>query len=321
MLTCCPRCESWFRVRAEHLSAAAGQVTCGECNTVFDALPSLVEERDGSAAVELGDLVPAPTPEPTAASMSEPDPEPERELEPDPAPVVVEAPVISAESAALAFAFAPGNDSRFDELPAPLVTHSLSADEHAILFTEPGSDAPLEDTIPEARAMVDALYGELGPPPLPPRRTGWRVLGALFAIVLLAQLAWYARSWVELWLPASVGWYTTLCTRLACAQPPATSRIRLIARDVREHPQYRNALLVNATLVNEAAEPQPYPVIELRLHDAGGRVLGARRFAPTEYLDQSIALGDGMPPARPVYIVLELGGDAATAASFEFTFL
>ena len=97
--------------------------------------------------------------------------------------------------------------------------------------------------------------------------------------------------------------------------------MRLLARDVREHPQYRDALLVNATIVNQASTATPFPVIDLRLRDAAGRVLSARQFRPAEYLDQSIPIELGMPSARPVYIVLELAGNAADAVSFEFTFL
>ena len=44
MLTRCPRCRAWFRVRAEHLSAAGGYVTCGDCDAVFSALDTLIEE-------------------------------------------------------------------------------------------------------------------------------------------------------------------------------------------------------------------------------------------------------------------------------------
>ena len=97
--------------------------------------------------------------------------------------------------------------------------------------------------------------------------------------------------------------------------------MRLLASDVREHPNSRDALLVHATIVNAAKSPSPYPVIDLRLRDAAGNVLSARRFQPSEYLDQSIAIAEGMPSARPVYIVLELAGKASNAVSFEFTFM
>jgi len=346
MLTCCPQCRSWFRVRAEHLSVAGGQVTCGECDAVFNALASLIEEAPETAPVPVADradvasaLVDPPSfdaaadagaaqaeaaPEPASAPAPAPTPAPELEPEPpgepEPGPDVD----VGAEFADLAQTTE--SDRSLDMSEPPFdghPPHSLSAAEHAILFTAPGGgddDDGIEDTVPEARAMVDALYGEPLPAQARPRRI-WSVLAALGALALLAQLAWLEQARVEAWLPASRPLFATLCAHLDCRPAAPTAAVRLVARDVREHPQYRDALLVNATLVNEGATPEPYPTIELRLHDAGGRVLGARRFAPAEYLDQSIVIADGMPPAQPVYIVMELGGDAAAAASFEFTFL
>ncbi len=112
------------------------------------------------------------------------------------------------------------------------------------------------------------------------------------------------------------------CARLGCVVPVARdlARLRIASRDVREHPRYRGTLLVNATLVNDAPFVQPWPVLELTLHDVAGRLLGRRRFRPGEYLDASIDRGAGMPPGVPVYIVLEIAGGADTAVSFEFEF-
>ncbi|MDP2640770.1 MAG: zinc-ribbon domain-containing protein, partial [Betaproteobacteria bacterium] len=56
MITHCPSCHTHFRVHAEQLAARAGQVRCGKCNRVFDALEHLSEEsapaREPSAAQE-----------------------------------------------------------------------------------------------------------------------------------------------------------------------------------------------------------------------------------------------------------------------------
>lgn len=56
MITHCPSCRTRFRVHADQLAARAGQVRCGKCSRVFDALEHLVEEhaplREPSAAQE-----------------------------------------------------------------------------------------------------------------------------------------------------------------------------------------------------------------------------------------------------------------------------
>ena len=44
MLTRCPTCETHFRVTAEQLKARSGRVRCGECQQVFNALDTLIEE-------------------------------------------------------------------------------------------------------------------------------------------------------------------------------------------------------------------------------------------------------------------------------------
>ena len=40
-------------------------------------------------------------------------------------------------------------------------------------------------------------------------------------------------------------------------------------------------------MVNVAPNAKPFPAIELSLHDAAGKILGARLFQPSEHLDGS----------------------------------
>jgi predicted Zn finger-like uncharacterized protein len=44
MFTQCPQCETVFRLSADALGAAGGQVRCGRCGEVFDSLKRLAEE-------------------------------------------------------------------------------------------------------------------------------------------------------------------------------------------------------------------------------------------------------------------------------------
>ncbi|MEQ8496022.1 MAG: DUF3426 domain-containing protein [Gammaproteobacteria bacterium] len=158
----------------------------------------------------------------------------------------------------------------------------------------------------------------------PPRaRRRWLIACVLLGAALAVQLALVERAALAGALPATQPLITALCARLPCPPDAADdgSGLRLVARDVREHPQYEDALLVNATLVNSGASATAFPVIELVLLDGGGHAIGARRFAPGEYLDHSIAVDAGMPPEQPVFIVIELAVPGRTATSFEFRFL
>lgn len=239
----------------------------------------------------------------------------------------------------------------------PARTSTLSAAEHAILFTAPGSgeddlDEASHPAVPAAGdrraaapavsspsgdgaadddpAVPDLLRAEVAAlaraqrPRGPRGRWLWAAAVGVLALALAAQGAFLARAAIVAALPASAPWFAAACVRLGCPAPTAdttVSRVELAARDVREHPQYRDALLVNATLVNQATTATPYPVLELTLHDGTGRAVGSRRFAPAEYLDHSIDIAAGMAPGQPVFVVLELGGEAARASSFEFSFL
>lgn len=358
MLTRCPHCLTWFRVRAEHLSVAGGRVTCGQCETVFDALASLIEESGSPPPPPpvADSVAAAPPPAPAAPDVLAVEEIPRAAAQPDadtgddggaagatdeldfdfdlspatpehamPVAAAVEVPVTAPVTAAVTAA---------DSVPAlefaiggPPPQPTLSAADHAILFTAPGAqDDDRDDTVPEVRnaAAPAVLAAELAALSARPARraAAWSVAAVLLFGAAGVQLAWIARAQVVQVLPASAAVFAWACARLACA-PSSAARapVRLLARDVREHPQYADALLVNATLINDASEAQPFPVIELRLHDATGTVLGARAFAPHEYLDQSIPTAAGMPPGRPVYVVMEIGRASAGAVSFEFTFL
>jgi len=202
-----------------------------------------------------------------------------------------------------------------DELPAHAdEQHARSADDSRL--------EPDEEPIPELlRNEIIALERERRRTPR--RGVLWALACTALVLVLVAQLSYVYRDRVIAYWPAAAPLVADLCAELGCPtnHEPIASPVELLARDVREHPQYHDALLVNATLVNSSASATPFPVLELVLHDATGGTIGARRFRPEEYLDHSIAIEAGMSPAQPVYIVIELGGSATAATSFEFSFM
>ena len=125
MYTQCPDCATVFRVTAEALRAAQGDVRCGVCATSFNALENLseaafrpeaeaeapqpddsmtVEELPGGENIELSapvELAAVPDPEPEP----EPDAEPDIELEPESEPVAPAAAAAPAEDEARAMEF------------------------------------------------------------------------------------------------------------------------------------------------------------------------------------------------------------------------
>jgi hypothetical protein len=210
----------------------------------------------------------------------------------------------------------------------------LSADDHAILFTDPGEEPDLGDAVvaePDEDeialdAIPDVLKADVAALHKRPRsrwRWAWAAAALLLSLLFALQVAWVNREKLFENFPNLRPTALSVCAAVGCRLESRGDgdTVRLTAREVRDHPQYRDTLLVNATLLNTLEGTAPFPIIQLGLYDTNGSILGVRRFAPTEYLDRSIDIDAGMPPGRPVYIVLEVAGAGDQAVSFEFGFL
>jgi predicted Zn finger-like uncharacterized protein len=284
LLTQCLKCETIYRLDAADLAAAKGFVECGDCGEQFNALSRLADEPTSLTEPPNPDVLRS-SPHPTPVSTPN-----------DPAFVLIDSEDVADSLATVAE----------EETPqAPIAADLAQID--------------IDDVPAILKEEIAALSR--------PRRTGmgrfWVVLAFVLFSSLSLQLAWVFRGQIIGANPAAQAFYLQACERLGCRIETAegTDRIELLARDVRDHPQYQETLLVNATLVSHSQTVTFFPVIQLGLFDNTGQVIGIRRFEPHEYLDKSIDLGGGMPPNRSVYIVLEVAGVGMRAVGFEFSFL
>ena len=304
MFTQCPRCRTVFSVGDQQLDAAAGRVRCGACGAPFDALLYLVRQLpSGAPAVgapqrpgregQTGSVRAAPV----RTRPSVPPPEPPRSpppwvQSPRPAPRP-EAPAVTTRAPV-----APPMAKASAGVAAPLgVPESLRADAE------------------EADRRIASVWVGL---------LQW--VAALGLVALLAfQLAWLAPAEVLARVPSARPWMAQLgpaFDRASAlvggerASPPRDlGRIRVRERDIREHPQHPRALLVQATLVNDASFPQPPPRVRLTLYDVNGAVLAQRVFEPEEYLT-------GDPPSPGLWpLHLEVLAPESPAVSYQIEFL
>lgn len=113
-----------------------------------------------------------------------------------------------------------------------------------------------------------------------------------------------------------------LCRIAGCKVPPREdlNRLRLASRDVRAHPSVPGALIISATLVNEADFAQPFPVLEIALADLQGQPVAMRRFRPGEYLPDQVRVADGMAAGSVTRVSLEVVDPGEQAVAFEFAF-
>jgi predicted Zn finger-like uncharacterized protein len=210
---------------------------------------------------------------------------------------------------------------RPDPAPPAEPVSTLEEPEFDIALNEVRVEPPAAVRIPVPRP-AQFLETEAGDAEAPRRSRIWTAAALVLVLAGAAQVAWFQRDeWVTRF-PALFPHVEKLCGALGCSvmRQRKLSAISVLNRDVRAHPRYRDALLVNATLSNGSALAQAFPDIQLSLSDTSGRVVAARTFAPDEYLDDSIDRRRGMAPGAPVHVVLEIAGVAADAVSFEIGF-
>ena len=315
MFTSCPNCQKQFRIQASQLSIADGQVKCGVCDHEFSALSRL---SDVPLTLEQMNYEFDYDPEENPVAEEEPGEEPEFDIFEQVRPEQArpeqdahgEAPEKEVDSEAVKSGEAPPEDVSSEEAKA----ENSESDEIDTLSEYPDEilgDIPdeLRETLPVKRSLLAMI--------------SWAFGALLLLIIILAQLAWFNRDELLLRYPQLDPVAREICDRLQCEilRYKDISSIKLLNRDVRNHPLYEGSLLVNATMANKSETIQPFPLIQLALFNTGGVVIGYREFKPDEYLDDSINIPAGMMPESPIHFVLEVGGPTEGAVSFEFHFL
>ena len=156
---------------------------------------------------------------------------------------------------------------------------------------------------------------------LPPRTARWQwVALALLALTLALQVLLADRAR----LAADAQWrplLTSLCGAFGCSLPTwhEPDAFTMLSRDVRPVQGATGALLVHATFRNDARWAQAWPVMKLSLSDADGRIVGARAFVPSEYLDAATTQ-TVLAPGQSAQIMLQVREPEASVVAFSFDF-
>jgi predicted Zn finger-like uncharacterized protein len=184
--------------------------------------------------------------------------------------------------------------------------------------------SPMDSTLPD----LGIIAAEPRPISTPQLATNgfktalWAAINIVLILVLLGQYTYYNRNELAQY-PDLRPWLATLCEAMSCDTPLQrdVSRIVLTNRIVESHPRHANALLIDATLVNDADFPQPYPLLDIRFSDLNNQLVAGRRFRPSEYLPAGTSLQAGMAPHQPIHITLEIVDPGKDAVSFQFELL
>ena len=262
MQTRCPDCQTVFRVTPEQLKARAGKVRCGQCQSVFNALDSLLEDPTAAPPPATAIPITAPSQLTEPAAESEPAPTEIHEAQKSPASGI--------------------------ETPPPVEPERLDAAATQEFGKAAGLILPRDTTeIPGySKWADDALAAPIAVPAEKQSRWPFALAAILLALGLAGQATFHYRS--ELAVAFPFLWPSLLAFSHALDRTlPLPTRAELVSietSDLQTDTARGNLLVLNATLRNRAPYGQAYPWLELSLTDTQDSAIARRVFAPKEYL-------------------------------------
>lgn len=290
MYTQCAKCETVFKLSAEVLRAAGGQVRCGRCGDVFNALARLAEDSTafstGESPLEMEARADSILESVASLQVAQAVAKEFEEFVP-PGVEIAQLEVLATGDArverSMEFTLPPGELDRIfvaPPVPAP-------AEAHAEPEPDPEPELELEWS-PHRRSAIVARH----------RLFGWLGAAIVAALLLMAQIVLQNRDWF-----------------VAHAQPVNLSAYQLRQWGVTGDPDANGILRVRASILNTAAQLQPYPLLRVTLADRFGKGIGTRDFQPAEYLGKPTARL--LAPGERADATLEILDPGKNAEGFE----
>lgn len=303
MITGCPACGTLFKVVPDQLRISDGWVRCGHCSEVFDAAANMRQVVDAGEAEAAPDasmtataplmvVPPLPSPPPPAAQ-----PVPLPLKRPAEVPISVLPSFYPADAIQVREVDSP---SQLDldppagprsELP-PEVGYASPVDfvRSEMMATRPRIEL-LDDEDEGPRSIYDPSLDEVTFVRKARRQAFWRrpavrllllLAGALFAVLLAAQVAVQDRDRLAALHPEWRGALQALCLPIGCKVGPLR-RIDAVAIDSSGFTRLRqDAYRLNVTLKNQAAQAVAVPALELTLTDSQDQPLVRKVLTPRE---------------------------------------
>jgi predicted Zn finger-like uncharacterized protein len=303
--TQCPECLTIYRVTPETVGAGRGQLKCGHCSHVFDALPTLTEKLPLEVVGELPQHRALPPPELTLPAMH-----PRR-----PQSDMFELPPESARNG-----LTDGPEA------APRSSQSASSDgfrarrEPALLADWMKVDSPRMSA--PVRALPSASKASALAPVAAPASKRWWWGCAGLACLLILQSAYAEREWLLTQPPVRAALKPVLGIFGQELKPLAkVSTLSVLGLSLKPHPSVPEALLISATLRNSDHISLAYPWVELRLTDINEKPAALRRFAPFEYLSNVKAARSGLAAGAMVPLVFEVIDPGRGAMNYQLKLL
>lgn len=321
LTTRCIHCQTVFRVTTVQLQAHGGQVRCGRCMQVFDALaalapePAVFESQSQQAADPVVEQnIAAPLPKIDALPESE---IAAADLAVQAEPVTVEAPVSDQQPDFVQEAVVPVEEEAVRPAPAELLPRETG---------QTAAESPVDSNASAAAADDDNPFTQATPeaPAAVPRRRGLHAGIALMVVALLFQGVFFYRIEIAAQHPLAKQWLGSICAQAGCnvVLPQRPQLILIEASDLQVvDPANPNRIQLTATLRNHAGYEVAYPALDLVLTNVNDHTLARRIFLPAEYLAAGREAGSGIAANAELTVRLGLEIGNLGAAGFRLAVL
>ncbi len=211
------------------------------------------------------------------------------------------------------------NDFDSNSVASKIDNNNFDIEEEIVL----ASPDEKETSIPHRLRDAITSFDQQKPPLSTAKRTVYSLASVLLVLLLAIQLVLFKSTALANSIPALQPLLTSLCSSLPCRYTGNhnSKQIKIVSRDVRLHPKIKGALLISATIVNQASYTQPYPTILLKFTDLTGNTVAQRYFPPKDYLGQLNKPFALMPSKKPIQLNIEILDPGSDAINFQFFFL
>jgi len=337
--TQCSKCETVFKLSAEVLRAASGQVRCGRCGEVFNALARLAEDSTafsaGESPLEMETRADSILESVSALQVVQTVAEDHEEFVP-PGVEIAHLEILDVDTEdnerSMEFTLPPGEldrifvESKKRALPASAPPEAEALGEaEALPAPHPESAGVVPEDVRhdmlaqyEQRIRPERVVRSLGGFAAQHRLIMWLGAAIVLALLLIAQIVHQNREWLVAHAHGPFGagvraLYGAMGAPLPA--PASLSAYQLRQWGVTGDPDANGTLRLRASILNTAAQLQPYPLLRVTLADRFGKSIGARDFEPAEYLGKPTARL--LAPGERVDATLEILDPGKNAEGFE----
>ena len=275
--TCCPSCQTVFRVTSEQIRARAGKVRCGQCRTVFNAIDGLLDD----------DAPPTPIASDQAAVATA------AELATDAAAVTIRP--WQAPTHRLAV------DADLANAEEPLAA-SLARPRETLAYGRWLGGVMGRLGLPADRAMTK------------PYATVALLLAVMLACQWVFHFRVAIALALPGLRPALAALSDALGADMPL--PRHSEWVSIETSELQTDPGRNKLLALQATLRNRAAYAQAYPALELTLTDTHDKVVARRVLQPDEYLPPSGSPDESFAANADLELRLWLEASGINAAGY-----